>query len=109
MHTHLNAVLPHAYFVSCRFVVFIIDEIKICEDPFFGKTGTSLHGFVCLGDVNNQLQQLDIQADTNKPHEYLAMQMLTVMVMGIFIKLEFYLCQFFHTRHVLLILHKLLL
>ena len=89
VHAHLNAVLHHSYFVACRFVVLIIDEMKIREDLVYDKTGTSLHGFVNLGDVNNQLRQLEIQADTKKPHECLATQMLTVMVRGIFIKLEF--------------------
>ena len=88
VHTHLNTVLPHSYFVFCRFVV-LIDEMKIREDLVYDKTGTSLHGFVNLGDVNNQLRQIEIQADTKKFHECLATQMLTVMVRGIFIKLEF--------------------
>ena len=77
------------YCVFCRFVVLIIDEMKIREDLVFDKTGTCLHGFVNLGDVNNQLRQLEMQPDTKKPHDCLATQMLTVMVRGIFIKLEF--------------------
>lgn len=72
-----------------RFVVLIIDEMKVREDLVYDKTGESLHGFVNLGDVNNQLQQLERQADTGEPHKSFATQMLTLMVRGVFMKLEF--------------------
>ena len=39
VHTHLNAVIPHSYFASCRFVVLIIDKMKIGEDLVYDKTG----------------------------------------------------------------------
>lgn len=84
----------HVVYILCkcvcfRYVVLIIDEMKIREDLVYDKTGTCLHGFVNLGDVNNQLRQLEMQSHVKKPYECLATQMLTVMVRGIFIKLEF--------------------
>ena len=75
--------------IFCRFVVLIIDEMKVREDLVYDKTGESLHGFVNLGDVNDQLQQLEKLADTGKPYECFATQMLTLMVRGVFMKLEF--------------------
>lgn len=69
-----------------RFVVLVIDEMKIREDLVYDKTRTCLHGFVNLGHVNNQLRQLEMQSDTKKPHGCLATPMLTVMVRGILFK-----------------------
>ena len=63
--------------------------MKVREDLVYDKTGEILHGFVNLGDVNNQIQQLEQQADSSKLHNCFATQMLTLMVRGIFIKLEF--------------------
>ena len=71
--------------------MLIIDEMKIKEDMVFDKTGHTLHGFVNLGDVNNNLKKLEeeITGDA-KPSESLATHnMLTVMVRAIFFKLEF--------------------
>ena len=55
----------------------------------YDKTGHHLHGFVNLGDVNSQLQQLQKHISDDKPHEQLATMMLTLMVRGIFFKLEY--------------------
>lgn len=74
---------------SCRFVVLIMDEMKIHEDLVYDKTGSCLHGYVNLGDVNNQLQQLELHTNGKKPQDFFATHMLTLMVRGIFIKLEF--------------------
>ena len=67
----------------------IIDEMKIHEDLVFDKHGRHLMGFVNLGCVNDQLQELEKKSQTNQPHEHLATHVLTVMVRGIFMKLEF--------------------
>ena len=72
-----------------RYVVLILDEMKVREDLVYDKTGEVLHGFVRLGDVNNQLRDLEMQANTGRPHESIATQMLTLIVRGVFIKLEF--------------------
>ena len=55
-----------------QIVVLIIDEMKIRDDLVYDKTGDVLHGFVNLGDVNNQIQQLEQQAESSKPYNYFA-------------------------------------
>ncbi len=73
-----------------RFVVLILDEMKIQEDLVFDKTGQQLHGFVNMGDVNNDLQSLEsVVNDDTTPSGSIATHVLTLMVRGIFIKLEF--------------------
>ena len=76
-----------------RYVVLIFDEMKIKEDLVYDKTGHHLHGFVNLGEVNNQLLQLEknvgVSSGVSKPHKHMATEMLTLMVRGIFIKLEY--------------------
>ena len=69
----------------------IVDEMKIHEDLVYDKYGRNIHGFVNLGTVNDQLQELEnnTQLQVSEPHESIATHMLTVMVRGIFIKLEF--------------------
>ena len=73
-----------------RFVVLILDEMKIQENLVYDKTGQRLHGFVNLGDVNSDLQKLERQvAGDTIPSESIATHMLTLMVRGIFFKMEF--------------------
>ena len=72
-----------------RYVVLIFNEMKIWEDLVYDRTGCHLHGFVNLGDINNQLQQLEQNVQNDSPHEHLATEMLTLMIRGLFIKLEF--------------------
>ena len=69
--------------------MLIIDEMKIHEDLVFDKHGRNLLGFINLGSINEQLQELEKETLTTKPHENIATHMLTVMVRGVFIKLEF--------------------
>ena len=63
--------------------------MKVREDLVYDKTGESLHGFVNLGDVNDQINKLEMQAGTSAPYNCFATEMLTLMVRGIFIELEF--------------------
>ena len=70
-------------------MVLIVDEMKVREDLIYDKTGETLHGFTNLGDVNNQLRELEKQANSGKQYDSFATQMLTLMVRGVFIKLEF--------------------
>ena len=79
----------------CRFVVLIIDEMKIREDLVYDKTGERLHGFVNLGDINDQLRQLETQADSSEPYDCFATLMLTLMV---FYKTRVSICQFSYSR-----------
>ena len=59
------------------------------EDLIYDKTGETLHGFVNVGGVNTQLRELEKQANTGKPYDSFATHMLTLMVSGVLIKLEF--------------------
>ena len=68
------------YFMPFRYAVLIFDEMKIREDLVYDKTGVSLHGFINLGDVNEQLLQLEKQTVNDKPHVELATHKLTLMV-----------------------------
>ena len=63
--------------------------MKIHEDLVFDKHGRNLLGFINLGSINEQLQELEMETLTTQPHENIATHMLTVMVRGVFIKLEF--------------------
>ena len=63
--------------------------MKIQEDLVYDKTGCHLHGFINLGDVNDKLQELEQHAESGKPLVQFATHMLTLMVRGIFTKLEF--------------------
>lgn len=49
-----------------RFVVLIFDEMKIREDLVYDRTGNHLLGFVNLGDINGQLQELEQQVQSDK-------------------------------------------
>ena len=40
-------------------MVLIVNEMKVREDLIYDKTGETLHGFTNLGDVNNQLRELE--------------------------------------------------
>ena len=78
--------------INFRYVLLIIDEMKIREDLVYDKNGCNLHGFVNLGDINDQLLQLEQSTHCtvrDKPHTQLATHMHTIMVRGVFIKLEF--------------------
>ena len=63
--------------------------MKIKQDLVYDKTGKFLHGFVNLGDINTQLQSLEDDISNGKVHDYVATDMLTLMVRGIFFKLEY--------------------
>ena len=73
-----------------RYIVLIFDEMKIQEDLVFDKTGQRLHGFVNLGDINNDLQSLESEVSLSATSSSrIATHMLTLMVRGIFFKIEF--------------------
>ena len=63
--------------------------MKIQEDLVYDKTGCHLLGFVNLGDVNEQLQEFERLAGSDKLVDQIGTHMLTLMVRGIFTKLEF--------------------
>ena len=65
--------------------------MKIHEDLVYDKTGVYMHGFVNLGDINQKLLKLEQEIDGGEANVQLATHtcMLTLMVRGIFIKLEY--------------------
>ncbi len=71
-------------------MILVFDEMKIQEDLVYDKTGEILHGFVNLGEVNDQLELLEKRANnTSTPLNNIATYMLTLMARGIFFKMEF--------------------
>lgn len=78
-------------FAILRYVTLVIDEMKIQEDLVYDKTGSNFLGFVNLGEVNNDLEALEGQLKNSikSPDQCFATHMLTVMIRGIFVKLEF--------------------
>lgn len=66
--------------------------MKIHEDLVFDKSG-DIVGFVDTGDLNNKLRRLERQCNNEESCE-VATHMLTLMVRGVFTKLEFAYAQF---------------
>ena len=70
-----------------RHVVLIFDEMKIIV---YNKNSGEVIGFVNMGDVNNQLSELERTCRSHEPERpKIAKQMLTFMVRGIFAHLQF--------------------
>ena len=67
--------------------------MKIHEDLVFDKSSGEIVGFVDAGDFNNKMRLLEEQCNGND-HDVIATHMLTLMIRGIFIKLNFPYAQF---------------
>ena len=74
-----------------KYVVVMIDEIKLKESLVYDKHSSHIIGFIDIGDVGNQLNQLEEKygADTHVHHRPIATHMLVLMVRGIFFKMEY--------------------
>ncbi len=74
-----------------RYVVLLVDEMKVQEDLVYDKTGENLLGFVNLGNVNSEIESLQsrLKDEATDPVESIATHMLTIMVRGLFFKMEF--------------------
>ena len=73
-----------------RHVVLILDEMKVKKDLVLNNNSGEVIGFVNMGNVNDQLSELEQACKEEKPqHPKLAKQMLVFMVRGIFQHLEF--------------------
>ena len=77
---------------KCRNVCVAFDEMKIHQDLVFDKSGEII-GFVDTGDVNNKIRSLENFCN-GESHDTIASHMLTLMVRGIFIRLDFPYAQF---------------
>ena len=75
-----------------RYVILTLDEMKIKEDIVFDKNTGEMIGFTNLGDINNAIQ--DLQRDNTVDHPPIATHLLTLMVRGVFIHLEFPIAHF---------------
>ena len=78
--------------------MIIFDEIKIREDLIFDKSTGQITGFVDHGDgnLNSRFAKLkeECQHQLNLNETSVATHMFTLLVRGIFIKLEFSFAQF---------------
>lgn len=74
-----------------KHIVVLIDEMKIKENLVYDKHETKIIGFVDIGDVSNQLSQLECSytSESATSHPSIATHMLVVMVRGIFFHMEY--------------------
>lgn len=68
-----------------KFVALLIDEMKVKEGLVFNKHTGEIVGFTSLGDINDNLLQLEQEGE--RPE--VAKQLLTLMVRGLMFKLNF--------------------
>ena len=74
-----------------RHVIISFDEMRIKEELVYNKHTSEVIGFIKLGDVNNQLSDLENACKSDKQHQHpaIATHMLTLMVRGLVTKLKF--------------------
>lgn len=72
---------------SRRYVVLIVDEMKIKEDLVYDKYAGHLIGFTSLGEVNDQLMKLE-QVRASEPPP-ISKSILVLMVRGVFFNMAF--------------------
>ena len=72
-----------------RHVVLVLDEMKVKENLVFDKHETEVVGFVDMGDVNNELADLERECSTADQHPTIATHILVLMVRGVFTGLRF--------------------
>lgn len=68
-----------------QFVGLLVDEMKVKEGLIYNKVNGEIVGFVGLGDINQQLLELE-QGGVHPP---IANHVLVLMVCGLFFKLNF--------------------
>ena len=72
---------------SRKYIALLVDEMKVREGLVYNKNGGEIIGFVNLGDINQQLMELEKEDQEERPP--VAKQILALMVRGILFKLEF--------------------
>ena len=72
-----------------RFCSLVVDEMKVKENLVYDKYTGEIVGFISLGDINDQLLELERDCQNNEEHPPIAKHVLALMVRGIFFKLEF--------------------
>lgn len=82
----------HVVHLLCRFVGILYNEIYIQEDLVYHRLSSQLIGFINLGEVNQQISNLEIATSESFPQ--VSTRILTLMVRGIFSNLHFPLANF---------------
>jgi len=77
-----------------RYVMLVIDEMHVKEELVYDKHEGSLIGFVNLGNINNQLLELEAALSHENRRLPLASTMLILMVRGLFQKVNYPYAQF---------------
>ena len=73
-----------------RYVVLLMEEMKIKEDLVFDKYSGHLIGFTSLGDVNDMLLNVEQKCNANNSqHPPVSKNIFVLLVRGLFFKLEF--------------------
>ena len=72
-----------------RYVVLCWDEVKVKEGLVFNKHNCELIGFIDLGDINNDLNRLEEECQSNPVGSSIATHVLLFMVRGLFNKVNF--------------------
>jgi len=63
--------------------------MKVKENLVYDKYTGDIVGFISLGDINDQLLELERDCQNGKEHPPITKHVLVLMVRGIFFKLEF--------------------
>ncbi len=75
-----------------KYMVLVLDEMKVREDLVFDKHSCRLIGFVNLGEINQTLDKFKRQCKSGEQvinDESVATHMLAFMIRGLFTSLEF--------------------
>ena len=72
-----------------KHVVLLLDEMKVKESLVYDKNEVKVIGFVNLGAVNDQIDQLEKEGNDNAKPLDIANHILAIMVQGIFVHLRF--------------------
>ena len=72
-----------------KHVTLVIDEMKIQENLVYNKHNGKIIGFVDIGQINNDLLELELKKLCESPRPPVANSILAIMVRGIFINLKF--------------------
>ena len=72
-----------------RFVALVWDEMKVKEGLVFDKHSCNLVGFTNIGQINDDLNQVERECDEENPPSNVATHMLLFMIRGLFTSLEF--------------------
>lgn len=70
-----------------KYVVLLLDELKVKESLVYDKSSCKVIGFVELDDINLEISKLESSSGSTLPP--VATHLLTIMVRGLFTSLKF--------------------